>query len=532
MQNSSYARFAPWVAVLGLIALLVAAATYFVQGQFGTPVQVALVVGIVALVVAVLLNPAGLMAALGARQARYGANTTIMVLALLGSLGLVNYLVVRNPQRWDLTENQANTLDPASIGALKAVPGAVHVIGFYTVDSQSQRESAQRLLDRYREVDPSKLTYEFVDPQADPVRTNQYGVTRDATLVFTVGEQKNTVEGFVSESQVTGALVRLASPDARTVYFLTGQGEATLETSDTASVSQLAALLEKQNYTVLSLNLATTTTVPADARAIVIAGPQLPMAPEDVAKLKAFYDTASNAALMVLLDPSVQYSTEITGTRPANPLNDYLRDSWGVQMRDDVVIDIANRLRTSAGENPALFASDSFGNSPATQDMAGFVTVFAFAQSISSTGTLPTATIVPLVQTSSQSWSKSDMAALAEGVIDQAEGDPIGPLDVAVSVEIPERNVRLIAFGDSDFASDGILSNAQFGNDRLLLNSLNWATGDENLINLTPKTPTSRFLNLSDAVTQNLILLFVVVIMPASVLIMGGVVWFLRRRHK
>ena len=160
----------------------------------------------------------------------------------------------------DLTENQANTLDPASIGALKAVPGAVHVIGFYTVDSQSQRESAQRLLDRYREVDPSKLTYEFVDPQADPVRTNQYGVTRDATLVFTVGEQRNTVEGFVSESQVTGALVRLASPDARTVYFLTGQGEATLEASDTASVSQLAALLEKQNYTVLSLNLATTTT--------------------------------------------------------------------------------------------------------------------------------------------------------------------------------------------------------------------------------------------------------------------------------
>ena len=77
-----------------------------------------------------------------------------------------------------------------------------------------------------------------------------------------------------------------------------------------------------------------------------------------------------------------------------------------------------------------------------------------------------------------------------------------------------------------------MLANAQFGNDRLLLNTMNWATGDENLINLTPKTPTSRFLTLTDAVTTNLILLFVVIIMPLSVIVIGVVVWFLRRRHK
>ncbi len=534
MQNSPYARFAPWAAALGLIALLVAAATYFVQGQFGTPVQVALVVGVVGLAAGALLNPSGLMAAVGARQTRYGANSLIMVLALLGSLVLINYLVVRNPQRWDLTENQANTLDPASIAALKALPGPLHVIGFYSGDQISSQDNAKRLLDRYREVDPNKLTYEFVDPYADPVRANQFGVTRDGTLVLTVGTDKNLLEGFVTESQLTGALVRLASPVARTVYFLTGQGEASLEAGDTSAVSQYVDLLRKQNYTVLSLDLATTATVPSDARAIVIAGPQLPMAVEDVAKLKAFYDTASNVALVVLLNPSVQYSAEVTGTvRPANPLNDYLRDSWGVQMRDDVVIDIANRLRSQTGQdNPTQFGSQAYGTGAATRDLTGITSVFLLAQSISTTDSLPSATVVPLVQTSDQSWGKVDITALANGQIEAGEGDPVGPLNVGLSVEIPERKVRLVAFGDADFATDYVLGSAQFGNDKLLLNTLNWATGDENLINLTPKTPTSRFLTLSDAVTVNLIFLLVVVIMPLSVLIIGGVVWFLRRRHK
>ena len=124
MQNSPYARFAPWAAALGLIALLVAAATYFVQGQFSTAVQVILVVGVIGLVAGALLNPSGLMGVLGARQTRYGANTAIMLIALLGSLGLVNYLAVRNPQRWDLTETQSNTLDPASSAALARVQKA------------------------------------------------------------------------------------------------------------------------------------------------------------------------------------------------------------------------------------------------------------------------------------------------------------------------------------------------------------------------------------------------------------------------
>lgn len=109
----SMVRFAPWAAALGLIALLVAAATYFVQGQFGMPVQVALVVGVVGLAAGGAAEPFGADGrGRRARQTRYGANSLIMVLALLGSLVLINYLVVRNPQRWDLTENQANTLRP------------------------------------------------------------------------------------------------------------------------------------------------------------------------------------------------------------------------------------------------------------------------------------------------------------------------------------------------------------------------------------------------------------------------------------
>jgi ABC-type uncharacterized transport system involved in gliding motility auxiliary subunit len=111
----------------------------------------------------------------------------------------------------------------------------------------------------------------------------------------------------------------------------------------------------------------------------------------------------------------------------------------------------------------------------------------------------------------------------------QDAADVPPPLDVAVSAQNTVTKARLVAIGDSSFATNQYSSAGNNAN--LLVNAINWATSDETLINVTPRTPTQMTLQLSNALTINAIFVLVVIVMPLLVLIMGGVVWFQRRRH-
>src|SRR5712692_8205331 len=111
-MDSSLRRYAPIAAGVGLLGLLLAAAIWLLQRQFNAYVQASLAVGLLGLAVAILLDPGTVQAWAGRRQARYGSNVMVMVLALLGILVVGNYLVSKNAKQWDLTANKVNTLAP------------------------------------------------------------------------------------------------------------------------------------------------------------------------------------------------------------------------------------------------------------------------------------------------------------------------------------------------------------------------------------------------------------------------------------
>ena len=70
-----------------------------------------------------------------------------------------------------------------------------------------------------------------------------------------------------------------------------------------------------------------------------------------------------------------------------------------------------------------------------------------------------------------------------------------------------------------------------FKNGDLFINTIDWAGGQEELISLTPKTPTQRMMLPPEPYMVNLILLGVVFVLPGAVLISGIVVWVQRRRR-
>ncbi len=313
MSEASLKRYAPFAAVLGLIGLLAAGVIWLLRREVDVAVQVSLAVGVLGLALALLFNPAAVQKALLGRQARYGGNVLVMVAALLLILVLAHYLARQNPQRWDWTEDQANTLSTETVTMLQALDQPVKAVGFYTPNAASQQNRARTLLESYRIQSDDKITYEFHDPNSNIALAQAYNVVKDGTLVLEMGENRQEVE-FASEEQVTGALSRLLNPISRVVYYLAGLGEHDFEATDEAGYSQVGSLLKNQSYDLRPLNMTLTSTVPADAAVLVIAGSQAPVTVEAVAGIKAYVD--GGGKLLVLSDPPIQNQQPMTLTEP------------------------------------------------------------------------------------------------------------------------------------------------------------------------------------------------------------------------
>lgn len=131
-----------------------------------------------------------------------------------------------------------------------------------------------------------------------------------------------------------------------------------------------------------------------------------------------------------------------------------------------------------------------------------------------------------LASTGEYSWSETDFELFNEGVAQREESDKVGPLGVAAVVENSEKG-RIAVFGSVDFVSNVFLEFS--GNRDFFLNTLNWVSGDENLISIRPKAVNTGNLTITTK-QVNLIFLFTVVMIPAVILFSGLLIWWKRRR--
>jgi len=88
--------------------------------------------------------------------------------------------------------------------------------------------------------------------------------------------------------------------------------------------------------------------------------------------------------------------------------------------------------------------------------------------------------------------------------------------------------MRLVVFGDSDFASDQLLR-ASEANVVLLIDTLNWLVERESLLGIPPKEPERVRLSLTQT-QMTWVYALALLILPGLAVILGVVVWFRRRR--
>ena len=522
-------QFAPAGLWLSGVALLIFIITLIVKllvfiGLYAPPDQkiinlilwISLGLAIVGLALYALFDPQRIREFLSGRQARHGSNAIIMLIAFLLILVVVNVIVYQNPIQWDWTEGKQNTLAPETVDTLKALPAPVHAIGFYT--TRTSNATTLDLFNKMKAKGNGKFDYEFVDPEANPAKAQQYKITQDGSVVLLMQGRQELLTS-PTEQDFANALVRLMNPGQRAVYFLTGHGERDIQNPGDKSYTRARTVLESKNYTVKSLNLLAQNKIPTDALSIIIDGPTQPISSQEMSLLKAYVN--KGGSLIVLEDSSLASNAG----KPVDPLVDYLTSTWGITLVNDLVIDPSSSQIIVAVEN-------AYGTHPITDKLQSqnMVSFFPTACSLTLNSNVQNVQTTALVTTINTSWGETDFTALQNNkVAFDSSIDFAGPLTVAAAAENSTTKGRVVVVGDSTFASDIYFD--QYGNGDLFINAVDWAAGQGNMINLTSSQPISRQMRLPSSFTV-LLLAFVFVILIPGLIIAGGVgTWLARRRR-
>lgn len=477
--------------------------------------QISAALIIVGLAAYAIMTPNTIRRFLSGRQARYGSNSLIMITAFVGIVFVTNYLVYQNPKSWDLTEDKSHTLAPETLQALATLPEKVTATAFYSVTLDST--NAQQILQDFKANSGGNFDFQFIDPDRDPVAARQAGITGDGKIMLTMGERKE-IASSVSENELTRTLIRLINPNPRVVYFLEGHGESPIESGSDLSFSVAASTLQSKNYTVNSLNLLVTNSIPEDTLSIIIAGPQKPLSSEEVSLLKKYVD--AGGSLFVMENPIL-----LTDFGDASdPLAAYLQKDWGITLQDDIIFDLSSQQPLNA-----ISASYSSAH-PITQNLSvNYSVILPQARSIGIAETAPEGVqLTPLILTSNNSWGETVLNNDTTPTYD-SEVDFVGPLNMAVAGENLTAKGRVVVFGNSLFAVDGNFD--AYGNGNMFINSVDWAAEQEDLLNITPREPVTRSFTPPSSVGLVIILIGSIIVLPGLVVFAGISAWLARRKR-
>jgi ABC-type uncharacterized transport system involved in gliding motility auxiliary subunit len=480
---------------------------------------------------------------------RYTLSGVVAVILVIALTIMVNWLSSRRWVRADWTSTQIYTLSEKTENILAELADDIRVVVFMTPQT-SMYDQVQELLERYKAAS-DKVSVEYIDPEKEPLKTTQlaeqFGVQVADTVVFVYGErtkyvtsdqmaemdysgmqygQGPTMRSFKGEEQFTSAILSLVAPNVPKVYFVTGHGEAALDSVGGGNGRGLRILeeaLKRENMETADASLLSGQ-VPEDASVIAIIGPTTAFTEAEIDALGGFLDNGGR--LLVALDPLIEPPGVMRPTR----LEAMLAER-GVVVKDDLVVDPSRRLPFY--DLSAVYLED-FPAHALTNGLEGFAVLFTVARSLAADGDHATA----LVQTSDEGWGETNLGMLLRGdpvAVDDA--DNAGPAVVGVAVEAEAVAVesddeetpqyRLVVFGDSDFLTDLDISNA--GNAVLAANTFNWLTAREDLVGIPPRDVEQVSLFLSQKQMRNLLLL-VLVAMPGAAIIAGIFIWR-RRRH-
>ncbi|MFT4626771.1 MAG: hypothetical protein ACI8PZ_005449 [Myxococcota bacterium] len=440
-----------------------------------TPLLVALGVGPMIVLDRVLdAHPRRVPAGLASRAVVSGLSSAL-VLSLLFPM---NYLANAYNAEWDYAYFRTARPGGATISLVKALPEPVEVLLFFPPGNDVAQE-IRPYFDALAEASDGHLTARVVDQALQPalseerkIRENGYIALRtggnDAKLKIDTDIDRAKRDLKKLDGNIYEQLVKITR-EKRTVYVTTGHGEANWREKENPlrKINLFKKDLEDRNIKVKAFGVTegSTSAVPDDAAAVVVAAPSTPLLPEEIAVLKAYMD--GGGRLLVLADPDSARPTELldhigvkTGSAPLAHAEMYLRQSRG------------KRDRT-------LLATNKFGSHASVRTLsrnsAQLGVIMPDAVWVSKTEGTPHK-VSTLIRSFPDTWE--DVNRNFE--LDAGEEGKTWQLAVAVELGEGDTAGRAIVVGDVNLLSDTLYlqlaGTRVFANDAVL-----WLVGDEDI---------------------------------------------------
>ena len=439
----------------------------------------------------------------------------LFTLLLLAGALLLAFLSTRFSWQHDFSYAQRASLDARSVELLQRLDAPVAITSYAPRDNELRRAIAD-FVARYQHV-KRDISLAFVDPDADPAATREAGIQINGELVIRYQGRSEQLK-LLTERELDNALVRLARARAGLVAFVAGDGERAADGKANADLGQFTAFLQAQGVRAMPLNLATTAQIPENLDVLVIAGPRVALAAAQVGAIVDYVERGGN--LLWLTEPD-----ENAGLEP-------LAKALSLHALAGTVVD-GNGAALGIGD-PSFVAISAYPPSSLTRDFL-LTTLFPQAAALAAVSDARWK-VVPLLRTGQKSWTQvgaipkaGDAATIA---YDADKGEIPGPLDLGfalsrLSPSPAKKEQRVVAIGDGDFLSNAFLGNG--GNREFGQRVFDWLLADDAMIDLPDKGAPDRQLQLSQ--TQlGVIGLGFLLILPALLLVLGGSIWWRRKR--
>lgn len=527
--------------VAGIVLLVIGLMIYGVFPVMpGGPVLS--IIGIILIGVYVYINRIELRNSISVRSAKYGTNTIIFIVVIFFILSLLYVLSEKYRFKMDTTIGASNSLTQQTIKILKNLKDPITIYGFINKKEITNRELFKRFCDRYSYFSNGKIFCQLIEPDENPQLARDFLIssTKDSVYGFKSSEKVAKTDHLLEED-FTSAIIRMTRKVEKDVYFTTGHGEGNLYSDEDFEFKKIVIKLKGMGYDVKEIFLPEASEVPDNCSALILLSPKTPLLPTELKKIDTYLNKGGSA--FILIDP---YNDA--------RLDEFLQN-WGLHLNNDLVIDFASNMDGS----PLVPLVKGYFNHPLTKVSRGTLaqTFFAEATSMRTIGKkLEHIDVQPLFATTGgYNYSYGEMDSekyLKENKYEfNNDKDIRGPMPLAFAItkiirtsvsddkknanqsteninsKEDEKLAKLVVIGDSDFANNLSLDFA--GNSPLFMNTVNWLTGDADLISIDRPASKSNVIRLTNSVRRLMYYIFLV-LLPGIILFTGLVIWWKKRK--
>lgn len=463
-----------------------------------------------------------------------GSYSMVYTVILIAVIVVINLIVAEIPTKYtqiDVSTQKLYTISDKTKEFLDELNQDVTI--YHIVQNGNEDDVVEKLLKRYEETS-DHIKVEKKDPVLYPNFTSQYTDedVQDNSLIVANGSKSKVVDynnlyetqydyysgsssttGFDGEGQIDSAISYVTSDNLPIVYTLKGHGELELNSSITES-------LEKANYQIQSLNLLTEENVPEDAGCLMITSPQADLSEEEADKVISYLENGGKAVIF----------TDYTSEEIPN-LKKVL-ENYGVTPDNGVVLE--GDTKHYIMQIPYYLVPE-INSTEITADLIADnrYVLMPVAQSIRIMDSYrDTLDIEAVLSTSEKAYIKTNVENMQ--TFEKVSGDQEGKFNLGVCVTediSDDKQTQLVYYGSSSLLDSTTNQQVSGGNTELLLDTLGWmCENDVPVISVDSKSLETSYLTISEydsgywsAMTCGVI--------PVIFLIIGGVIWFKRRKQ-